>query len=162
MPQAEGGGSSISRKKVKKIGYRSAVTGEKTGRVTAARSKAIITAGTSSQKKTLAKGYAAGAAARAKTTGTANALARGRGKKVGLRKPARAMKKLVRSSGTTKGEVRGVMKSLKSGKMTKGQAIRELASDTNMPSRQKAAKAISPAQRRRAAKQIRALRSRSR
>lgn len=116
MPQITGGGSSVSKKAARKIGRRAAVSGEKTGRVNAARSKALVTTGT--QRKALSRGYTKGATARAYAGDKLPAKLKGR---------AKANAYLAKSSGTTKGEVQGVRAAIKTGKMTRKEGVRALS-----------------------------------
>lgn len=104
MPKTEGGGGSIPRKKASKLAKR-VLRGPKTHPIPAARSKALVVSGNKTYRKA-----------------TEQVLAR----KAGVAKSKKAKKYLAKSSGTTTGEVKGVLKAVRSGKMSKGGAIKAL------------------------------------
>ena len=106
MPQVTGGGSSIKKSRAKAYVLRS-MGGEKSNPKVAARSSAAV---------------------QSKSTGTRSAVRSTlSGKTVSKVYKAKAAKKyLAKSSGTTTGEVRGVLKAVRRGEMSKGAATKAL------------------------------------
>lgn len=129
MPKTTGGGSSISRKDARTISKKASATGEKTGRVTAARSKALIVSGNKTFAKADAQVRAAGAPKR--------------------KAAVKAKKYLAKSSGTTVGEARGVIQELRRGEISKGTAIKRMKGGP------RAGVKASPANKRKVARAIR-------